>query len=439
MSTYGARVLSALDSFDAAVAGCAAALAAPAPPLPAPERDRMASEVRRAADATAKLRVSLGLTERTGADIVDMQVRIQGETALLAGALHAVGEVAGRLQGREDREQVTLLPGAVKDALGGLDERAQLVAAALFPNAVDGLRPINVKLWDFDKLLWKRYTDLLTRLVQNGELTPAQQARIQEVAHGIRDGFARVNDLLNRLATDAFTDADAVRRDIAAARHTMKTHLHAARARMTKSVEAFKPMVEKAADIAAGVDGLLAKLQIPIFPPFAALPIAGAIDQTTYEGLSGVQRFALLNVAARMQQTTVAGQPLWSAAYGIAVTNVFPDRIYLQADARLIESVKNDAGQFKSAPASLHRFREGSFKQKTFGKGNLQLCYQTDGRRVNLDADIDLFASAIRHLFGEVLVNHLTGKTTDQFSVRRILDAQGVPPMAGFSILTPLV
>jgi hypothetical protein len=58
---------------------------------------------------------------------------------------------------------------------------------------------------------------------------------------------------------------------------------------------------------------------------------------------------------------------------------------------------------------------------------------------VNVDADVDLFKSPIKHLFGEVLVNHLTGKTTDQFTVRSILDEQGVEAVAGFSILTPTV
>lgn len=439
MPTYVSRVVAELDAFDAALARLTAALGAPAPGPPASEREQLAAQVRRAADAAARLRVSIGITERTGADIVDMQVRIQGETALLAGALRAVGEVAARLQAREMRDRTTLLPDEVRDAAGRLDERAQLVASALFPGAVDGLRAVNLKLWDFDKVLWKRYSDLLTRLVQRGELTPDQQARIQEVAHGIRDGFARVNDLLNRLATDAFTDGDSLRQDVRDARDVLRAHLRAARARLTKSVERFQPMVQKAAAIADEVDDRLARLRVPIFPPYARLSIADAIDRATYESLSGVQRFALLNITARMQETMVAGQPLWSPDYAMAVTAVFPDRIYLDADARLIQRVRGDRDQFDEAPASLHRFREGSYKQTTFAKGNLQLCYQTEGARVHLDADIDLFASPIRHLFGEVLVNHLTGNTTDQFAVRRILDAQQVPPIAGFAIVSPRI
>jgi len=38
-------------------------------------------------------------------------------------------------------------------------------------------------------------------------------------------------------------------------------------------------------------------------------------------------------------------------------------------------------------------------------------------------------------LFGEVLVNHLTGNTTDQFTVRDILDNQSVAAVGGFELL----
>ena len=41
-----------------------------------------------------------------------------------------------------------------------------LVAAAVFPSAVQGLREANVKLWDFEKIQWKRYTDILNERSQ---------------------------------------------------------------------------------------------------------------------------------------------------------------------------------------------------------------------------------------------------------------------------------
>ena len=48
---------------------------------------------------------------------------------------------------------------------------------------------------------------------------------------------------------------------------------------------------------------------------------------------------------------------------------------------------------------------------------------------------MDLYRNAIPHLFGEVLVNNLTGSTTDQFKVRRILDEQSILPVEGFELL----
>jgi len=53
-----------------------------------------------------------------------------------------------------------------------------------------------------------------------------------------------------------------------------------------------------------------------------------------------------------------------------------------------------------------------------------------------VDADLDLYRAAIPHLFGEVLVNHLTDSRTNQFAVRDILDEQGITPVGGFGLLT---
>jgi hypothetical protein len=154
-----------------------------------------------------------------------------------------------------------------------------------------------------------------------------------------------------------------------------------------------------------------------------------------YDNLGGVQLFALLNILARLQHTKASGRSLLEGRR-LRVTAVFPDRIYGEADRSLIDDLRSDTATFTSAPATLHRFNEGSFKQKTFSKGNLQVCYATRPQnRVAIDADIDLYRSAIPHLFGEVLVNHLTGNTTDQYLVRQILDAQAVAPIGGFQLL----
>jgi hypothetical protein len=57
------------------------------------------------------------------------------------------------------------------------------------------------------------------------------------------------------------------------------------------------------------------------------------------------------------------------------------------------------------------------------------------GNRVAVHADMDLCRGAVPHLFGEVLVDHLTGNTTDQFEVRSILDEQSVESIGGFHLL----
>ena len=442
MPTFIARVFASLDDFDKTLAGLATSLGsgAVAASVGDKELEQMQEAAVRAGAASTKLRRSFDLIQQTALDIVDMQIRVQGETALLAGALNALGSVLQRVKEREQQGSQKQLPPEVEQAAVELEERASLVAAAIFPGAIGGIRKVNVKLWDFEKLLWKRYTDLLTELIQNGRLTPDQQATIERIADGIREGFDRVNQLLNTLAEGAFIDAGMVVGEVNAARRVLATHLQEARGRMTNAVEMFNSIVNEATDIADDVDEMLADLRIPIFPSHDRLPLATSIDRTLYENLTGVQRFAFMNIAARMLATRVAGQPLWSSEYDIRVTHVFPARIYFRAKPTLIARVSGDPAQFTKAPASLHRFRDGSFKQTLFDRGNLQVCFaKRDDGDVHVDADIDLFKSTIKHLFGEVLVNHLTGKTTDQFAVRNILDEQGVEAVPGFSILTPTV
>ena len=147
-----------------------------------------------------------------------------------------------------------------------------------------------------------------------------------------------------------------------------------------------------------------------------------------------MQAFALLNILARLQATRPSGNSLLDGR-NITITQVFPDRIYFEADRTLIADIATDSA-FEAAPASLHRSKEGSFKQTTFRKGNLQVCFASrPDNRVMIDADMDLYRSPVPHLFGEVLVNHLTGNTTDQFKVRDILDDQSIRPIGGFALL----
>jgi hypothetical protein len=133
------------------------------------------------------------------------------------------------------------------------------------------------------------------------------------------------------------------------------------------------------------------------------------------------------------------------------VCDVFRDRIYFTVDRSFIDTVGEleKAGMFEKAPASLHKFRGGSYKQIAVNKGsqlasskrgNLQVSYQEiagggPNVRFNVDADIDLYRSPLRHLFGEVLVNHLTGSTTDQFKVFDILAKNDLPTIQGFDVI----
>jgi hypothetical protein len=429
MSAFVARVFDALNGFhDGLTVFTEVVRAQPADPprLPQRELDRLIDLAGRARAASDRLVHSFHIVEQTGVDVVDIQVRIQGESASLASALKALGDTV---------ERQHFVRETFAGALIELDERAQLVAAAVFPSAVQGIRAVNVKLWEFEPLEWRRYTDTLTTAVQRQRLTNEQEARIQEIAEGVRTGFSRVNELLNQLAEGDIPDLPTIRARVDQTGRMMKNAVADARRRVTNPYRMFQPMINASGRIADAVERLLRQLRIPVFPPHETLGVlSDCVGLEMYEALTGPQRFALLNIAARMQATNVDGRPLLSAGYGIHVNRVFPDRIYFDASRGLIDAVRGD-DQFVVAPATLHRFNEGSFKQRTFRRGNLQFSFASRGDdRVDIDADIDLYRHAVPHLFGEVLVNHLTGSVTDQFAVRRILDAQAVPPIGGFVI-----
>ncbi len=122
-----------------------------------------------------------------------------------------------------------------------------------------------------------------------------------------------------------------------------------------------------------------------------------------------------------------------SKTFGIEVKRIYTDRFYFSAKRPLLETVK-DHQEFHTAPAGLHRYRVGSFKQKTFRKANLQLSYDDTDELVYFDADIDLYRGPLSHLFGEVLVNHLSGSKTDQMMVKRILDKRQVRSVGGLTV-----
>jgi hypothetical protein len=432
MPTFSDRVFAVLGQFNGRLSMLVEEVKGkvPDPPrLPRAILDDLLENAARARAASDAIARSFTLIDVTALDIVDMQVRLQGETARLASALRALGRVV---------EHQHFVRDAFEDVLVPLDEAAQLVAAAVFPSAVQGLRDVNVKLWDFEKIQWKRYTDILTGVVQRGSVSAEQQVRIQAIADAVAQAFADVNTLLNDLAESRATDGDALRRRLEQAPTKLTTSLKIATdtlAEASKDLHEFADVIRASADVAHDIANLLRKLTIPVFPGHDALgACCGVIARPLYESLSGVQAFALLNILARFQATRASGRPLLDNR-SATVTHVFPDRIYLEANATIIDDVAADSA-FEKAPASLHRFKEGSFKQTSFRKGNLQLSYaRRPGNRVVIDADIDLYRNAVPHLFGEVLVNHLTGSTTDQFAVRRVLEDQAVVAIGDFALL----
>ena len=432
MATFAHRVFTALGRFDGQLSAFVERVnttPAHATRMPAKVLQQLRDAAGRARAASNALTRSFVLIEQTGLDVVDMQVRLQGETASLASALATIGdEVASQHFVRD----------AFGDALVALDEAAQLVAASVFPSAVQGLREVNVKLWDFEKVLWKRYTDLLTVVVRRRRITADQQAHMQAIADDVARAFGEVNTLLNDLAESRPSDARALQARLGQAPVRLTKSLGVARDRVSKvggPFTAFAPIIERSASVATSVSALLRELTIPVFPAYEALgSCCDVITREMYEGVSGVQAFALLNILARLQATRASGRSLLEGRH-LTVTQVFPDRIYVEADRSVITDVAADR-EFTSAPASLHRFKEGSYKQTTFRKGNLQLSYASrPGDRVAIDADMDLYRSAVPHLFGEVLVNHLTGSSTDQFAVRRILEEQSIAAIGSFELL----
>jgi hypothetical protein len=94
-------------------------------------------------------------------------------------------------------------------------------------------------------------------------------------------------------------------------------------------------------------------------------------------------------------------------------------------------------------PADRRRDEEPPIaRQRPGSTGNLQVSYASgspeqpnDRTKIRVDADIYLYRSPVRHLFGEVLVNHLTGSRTDQFKVWDILASRNVAPIGGFEVV----
>ena len=442
MQQYLRRAKATLKDFAAAAAAFERTRAGLGSTLTDKQAQALADISERLRVAVKQLEHSLGqISGETALDVVDLQVRLEGETAQLASALKALGEILAKA------------PGILEKAGGvlyTLEEAAERVAAAIFPASIEGVREINRTLWDF-RPLWNEYTRILGAEVARPAgkgLSSEQIARIEKTANGVRARFDDVNDLLNQLVVSA-SSGEAVESLISRAREALSASVREAKSKAADAYKPFHGVLGRAEALARKIDGQFSRLRVPVFPDPARLAeLTDLIDVNRYQELAGVERFALFNISARMKSISLAGgagDNLLSQQFTIRVFDVFPDRVYFTADSGFIRAVDAlmKARVFEEAPASLHRFRDGSFKQRQSRKGNLQLSYAFgsvddpgDRTKVRVDADIDLYRSPVRHLFGEVLVNHLTGSKTDQFKVWDILASSQVVPITGFDVVS---
>ena len=442
MEQYLSRARLTLAAFDRAVAALTAALGRGRAAL-APKAAAALDEIlQRLQVATTRLRHSFDQIETTGVDVVDLQARLEGEGAALAAPLKALDELLTRLPA---------VAAPLASELLALEEGAERVAAAVFPNAIEGVAEVNRTLWDF-RPLWNEYSRILAREVTrtgDGRLSAAQVANVEKTAAEVQQRFEAVNTLLNQLMVSSLNDEVAVKALIKDSRKTLVEATRHARSRAAEAYRPFHGILGRAESLATKIDAQMARVRVPVFPGDTKLAaFASAVPADLYREAAGVERFALFNIAARLQSVATGGadgEHLLAARFAIRVFSLFPDRVYFTADRSFIDAIAALApkGVFDEAPASLHRFKDGSYKQRQFRKGNLQVSFAAgtpdapgDRTRVSVDADIDIYRSSVRHLFGEVLINHLTGSKTDQFKVWDSLASASVVPVAGFDVIS---
>jgi hypothetical protein len=170
--------------------------------------------------------------------------------------------------------------------------------------------------------------------------------------------------------------------------------------------------------------------------------------------LNDDQRRILGNSSVKIGDQTLSGEALWNAVgaqkNGEALQNSFvnqtdglaavkfsdgksaisfvssisginQDRIFANVSSGLADELSHDS-HFGTVSASLHA--EGgygalSFKSNDYPQGNIQFSF--NGAHTGVDVDHDLHMPGLSHLFGEVMVNHMTGGLTNQDSVRQML------------------
>lgn len=159
--------------------------------------------------------------------------------------------------------------------------------------------------------------------------------------------------------------------------------------------------------------------------------------QRYYRKLGPVSKAAALNILAKMAHTPVIKRHK-VIDYVDHIYKYRPDRIFLRLTNKksLLEDIRFARERkrqpiFTPASGALHDgFEAASFKTREEDqRGNLQLSFSSEGKtNVNVDADIDIYTDLLRHAFGEVFWNSLTGLTTSPFKVYQVLTEEDVQP-----------
>lgn len=372
----------------------------------------------------AALSQSLDLIEKTSLDIVDMETRMQNESGKLADVLGSIGEaVRGQYFVKKYFENQLL----------ELEEAANQLASGLFPSAVQGLNMVNSKLWEFTNLQWVVYQQALERV--KSKLSEMQHNAVDTRFRELRKIFDALNGLLNDLALRRILGSEIGDRFHLASSSLTDARKIALAAADLPEFREFRSILKESAKIADALQQVVRAVKVPLFPAYSEIEeMRTCISESKYSDLTGLQIFALLNIGSRMRHIRLKDQHLLSPEFEVEIFDAHPDRIYLSAKPSFLDAIR-DSGIFAPADSSLHRYTAGSFKEKSGPSGNLQISHSSVQQgRVFIDVDIDLYRDPVLHLFGEVLRNHLTGRKTDAYEVRSILDEQGVAPIGGFRI-----
>ncbi|MEW6369261.1 MAG: hypothetical protein AB1714_31965 [Acidobacteriota bacterium] len=330
--------------------------------VPAAPVQRLLKLVRQAGRCASRLVGDIAILQPSSQglfalDVSDMEYRLRGSARELAEPLAGIGALL---------EKSPTLLARVGECAGKVDEDAQVLAGTLFPSAVVGLGNVNQRLWDVRR---KRLRDHRTAVrARFGEGSQAA-----ELLRGLESRFEEVNRFLNDLVLQNLAP-DRVAADLKAMQISMASAGTSPTAVVLKPL---KGILSAFGRTAKAVEKGLRSLRIPIFPSHSGLEELGpAINSGVYELLTGHQKFALLNISARMRHTKFSGERnLLDPAFEIKVFRVFPDRIYLTAKTELVDVVVGMAhtGQFEPVTPALHAFR-GAASSRSRKPGRRECC-----------------------------------------------------------------